>query len=113
MTSTSFQSCQTGCRDTFPSGRDVDCSTSVKGEDASNNAFYAALSNGYAAETQRMKAFAGQRKFQAPVADDFARGMLAPGHGGDTHTQSPRRSNGVWAALINGLTAWWHGQRSV
>ncbi|KAF2406846.1 hypothetical protein SAMN04490179_4685 [Pseudomonas antarctica] len=113
MTSTSFQSCQTGSRDAFSKGPEVDRSASVKGEEASSNAFYAALANGYAAEMQRMKTFAGQRKFQAPVADDFARGMLAPGHAGDTNTQPLRHSKGVWAALINGVTTWWRGQRPV
>lgn len=109
MTSTSFQSCQTvGC-EAFPSGPDVDRSTSLERDAASNDAFHAALSNGYAAETQRMKAYAGQRKFQAPVAADFARGMVAPGHAGDPDTQASRHSNSVWAALINGLTAWWRG----
>ncbi|WDU60418.1 type III secretion effector protein [Pseudomonas poae] len=47
-----------------------------------------------------MRAFAGQRKFQAPVADDFYRGMLADGqsYGGNSlkHT-----------GLINSLAAWW------
>jgi hypothetical protein len=39
--------------------------------------------------------------------------MVAPGHAGDTHTPSPRRLHGLWAALINSLTAKWRGQRSV
>lgn len=105
MTSTSFKTCQLGGHDTFPNGPSVERSTSVKGDEA----LYAALSDGYAAQTQRMKAIAGQRRFQAPVADDFARGMLAPGHTSDTDNPSLRDANGVWASLTNGLTAWWRG----
>ncbi|MPQ86476.1 type III secretion effector protein [Pseudomonas sp. MAFF 730085] len=52
-----------------------------------------------------MKAFAGQRRFQAPVADDFARGMLAQRPAGNVDTTSLRHPNGVWAALMSGLTA--------
>lgn len=56
----------------------------------------------YAAEARRMKAFAGQRKFQAPVADDFSRGMLAAGHSPNTDTRLIKLTG-----LIDGLAAWW------
>ncbi|WP_241679164.1 type III secretion protein [Pseudomonas kitaguniensis] len=64
-----------------------------------------AASDAHAAEARRMKAFAGQRRFQAPVADDFARGMLAQRPAGNADTTSLRHANGVWAALMSGLTA--------
>lgn len=53
---------------------------------------------------QRMKDFAGRRRFQAPVSDDFSRGMLStrlsPGENAEpTHT-----------GLINSLMAWWRRQ---
>jgi hypothetical protein len=54
------------------------------------------------AEARRMKAFAGQRQFQAPVADDFrghARRRVFAGGGGSSLKPS---------GLIDGLTAWWH-----
>lgn len=55
------------------------------------------------AEALRMKAFADQRQFQAPVADDFSRGMLADGHAPDDGGHS-RKHNG----LIDSLMAWLH-----
>ncbi|MGR2708947.1 MULTISPECIES: type III secretion protein [Pseudomonas] len=113
MTSTSFQSCQAGGHDTLHNSHLVERSSSVNGEGASQDVLGVALSYDYAAEQQRMKALAGQRRFQAPVADDFARGMLAPDDGGATVTASLKRSNGVWAALTGGLTARWRGQKSV
>lgn len=86
MTATSFQACQPTRREEIP-----------------QDAFSVALSSAYAEEARRMKAFAGQRKFQAPVADDFTRGMLAAGH------SRMGQPNGAWAVLINGLTTWWRG----
>ncbi|MCF5051230.1 type III secretion effector protein [Pseudomonas syringae] len=50
-----------------------------------------------------MRAFAGQTKFQAPVADDFSRGMFADG-------QNPGGNVMKHRGLINGLTAWWRKQ---
>ncbi|KAF6688674.1 type III secretion effector protein [Pseudomonas rhodesiae] len=49
-----------------------------------------------------MKAFAGQRKFQAPVADDFSRGMLAAGQASNDGTKSIKLPG-----LFEGLAAWW------
>ena len=59
--------------------------------------------NGYAAQAQRMKAFAAQRHFQAPVADDFARGMRAPGQGSDTATSPLKHILNSLTVLIAGL----------
>ncbi|MRJ21127.1 MULTISPECIES: type III secretion effector protein [Pseudomonas] len=51
-----------------------------------------------------MKAFAGQRKFQAPVSDDFSRGLLSA-------KQSPsENAEPKHTGLINSLTAWWRRQ---
>lgn len=56
-------------------------------------------------EVQRMKDFAGRQRFQAPVADDFARGMLAPGQ--DVVAEKPRLAqlHGVLIASILGFKA--------
>lgn len=62
-----------------------------------------ASANAYAAQALRMKAFAAQRQFQAPVADDFARGMLAPGQGSDTATSPLKHIRSALAVLIAGL----------
>ena len=50
-----------------------------------------------------MKAFAGQRQFQAPVADDFARGMLAPGQGSAVATSPLKHILNALAVLLAGL----------
>ncbi|MBD8562521.1 type III secretion effector protein [Pseudomonas lactis] len=49
-----------------------------------------------------MKAYAGERKFQAPVSDDFSRGLLADwqGAGGDGDSLKD-------TGLINSLAGWW------
>lgn len=104
MTSPSFQSCQTDGRCTFDGWREVACSTSVIGEEAC-----AALSAVYATETLRMKAFVGQHKFQAPVADDFARGLHASEPANNADADRLRRPTFHWAALINSLSARWRG----
>ena len=106
MTSTSSQSSQTGGRGAFRSGHE-----SLKAQGASKDVIPAALSSGYAAETLRMKTFASQRKFQAPLADDFARGMLAPGQASHTHAKGAKHPVGVWATLVNCLTAWCCGHK--
>ena len=56
-----------------------------------------------------MKAFSGQRKFRAPVAEDFARGMLAPGLEEGLSSQPPSRG---WAGLIKALKTRWLGQKT-
>jgi hypothetical protein len=59
----------------------------------------------HAHEVQRMKDFAGRRRFQAPVADDFARGMLAPGQDRKKDTQPVVRIYGALTSVILGLKA--------
>lgn len=110
MTSTAYQSTQPDRRDAFCMAHEADPRAP---ESCTVVPDFLAPSDAHAAEARRMKAFAGQRRFQAPVADDFARGMLAPGHTSETDSQSLRHANGVWAAVINGLTTWWRGHRPV
>ncbi|MBY8974102.1 type III secretion effector protein [Pseudomonas sp. P867] len=54
-----------------------------------------------------MKAFAGERKFQAPVADDFSRGMLA-----DRQVPVARADSLKSTGLINSLATWWRSRKS-
>lgn len=56
----------------------------------------------HALQTKRMKTFAGQRKFQAPVADDFSRGMLATVQVASDDTLPHKHKR-----LISSLTSWW------
>ncbi|MFL1416652.1 hypothetical protein ACI77M_10590 [Pseudomonas fildesensis] len=63
-------------------------------------------------EIQRMKDFAGRRRFQAPVADDFARGMLEPGHDLMDRVQPSKHVRGALAAVIVGLRALCGGQKA-
>ncbi len=100
MNSTSFQS-NPGCPERFNIAHEAD--SSARGGAALHDSL--AASDAHAAEARRMKVFAGQRRFQAPVADDFARGMLAQRPAGNADTTSLRHPNGVWAALMSGLTA--------
>lgn len=103
MTSTSFHPPQPGSREHFRHIHEVDFPT-AEGSAASHSQL--APLNVHTAEAKRMKAFAGQRQFQAPVADDFSRGMLAAGQPPGDDGKSLRRTG-----LINGLTAWWRGQK--
>lgn len=112
MTATSFQSCQSTGRDAFRGGRDADLPASLKDQGIPLNEFSAALLHAYGDEAQRLNAFAGQHKFQAPVADDFARGMLAPEQPGHADDEPLKRPESAWAALIKGLVSWWRGQKS-
>ncbi|TFY91508.1 hypothetical protein DYL61_18740 [Pseudomonas nabeulensis] len=54
-------------------------------------------------DVQRMKDFVGLHRFQAPVADDFARGMVVSGQdrGAETKPLSPIR--GALVSVILGL----------
>ena len=104
MTSTSFQSGPADSRGTFEGICKVARSTSV-GEEGN----CPALSTVHATETMRMKAFVGQHKFQAPVADDFARGLLAPEPASHPDIQSLGQPTCRWAMLINYLTTRWRG----
>jgi hypothetical protein len=54
-----------------------------------------------------MKTFAGQRQFQAPVADDFARGMLAC----RADVAPLKQPATLWAGMIAGLAVWLRRQR--
>lgn len=66
----------------------------------------------HACEIQRMKAFAGRHRFQAPVADDFARGMLPAGRGPVDDTRSLTHIRGALASVILGLKSLCTGQRA-
>ena len=61
-----------------------------------------------------MKDFAGQRRFQAPVADDFARGMLAPGQDQDRGggAQPLASLRGVMVSVMVGLRSLCSGQKA-
>ena len=99
MTSTSFQSPHHGCHEPFRSLHDGDPVRSAGALASPDLQMSPAL---YAAQARRMKAFAGQRKFQAPVADDFSRGMLAAGQASNDGTKSIKLPG-----LFEGLAAWW------
>ena len=66
----------------------------------------------YASEIQRMKDFAGRHRFQAPVADDFARGMLLTGQGPRDDTGSVVHVRGALASVMLGLRSLCTGQRA-
>ncbi|WP_286839178.1 MULTISPECIES: hypothetical protein [Pseudomonas] len=66
----------------------------------------------HASEIQRMKDFAGRHRFQAPVADDFARGMLPPGHGTRDDTDPVVHVRGALASVMHGLRSLCTGQRA-
>lgn len=66
----------------------------------------------HASEIQRMKDFAGRHRFQAPVADDFARGMLPPGQGPIDDTGSFVHVRGALASVMLGLRSLCPGQRA-
>lgn len=70
MTTASFNACQPECR-AAGTQRPAEVSETACETDCSQIR--------HAREIQRMKEFAGRRRFQAPLADDFARGMLAVG----------------------------------
>ena len=107
MTTTSFQSRQSGCSDAFRSGRDADPSAMLGVAGASSDYSPPPQVSGYAAETQRMKAFAGQRQFRAPVADDFTRGMQAPAQVAGASAPPLKRVSKVPGGLVAGLASLW------
>lgn len=98
MTTTSFQSRQ-GC---YPPDFS-DSQSTLDDAGASADLPSSASANRYAAQALRMKAFAAQRQFQAPVADDFARGMLAPVKGSGTAASPLRYIVSALAVLIASL----------
>lgn len=64
----------------------------------------------HACQARRMKGYAGQRRFQAPVPDDFAKGMLAPEHApGEDDSFKPFQR--ALASVLNRLGALWRGHR--
>jgi hypothetical protein len=65
----------------------------------------------HACEIQRMKAYAGLHRFQAPVADDFERGMLAPGQDLVSKPNSLAQFRGALASVILGLRTRCIGQK--
>jgi len=99
MTSTSFQSPRHGCPEPFHSVRDADPALSP-GISASQDV--QPPPDLHVAEARRMKAFAGQRQFQAPVADDFSRGMHAAGQPANDASKLIKP-----AGLFDGLATWW------
>lgn len=109
MNSTSFKSCQTRC-ETVHSGETADQSVTAKTEEASLLAHGTSLTSGYATEKRPMKTFASQRQFQAPVSEDFVRGMLAVGQPNHTDAKSTQPRS-AWAALAKGFMTWWRGQK--
>jgi hypothetical protein len=98
MTSTSFHS-QHGCHECFRGAHIAEpvVSTIDRAEQE-----LPIVSNVHTVEARRMKTFEGQRKFQAPVADDFSRAMLAIEHIASDDGRPPKHTG-----LISSLTAWW------
>jgi len=103
MTSTSFNSSPNGPIDLLRSTQRT--SPPVSKERGPSRSFPFA-STEYEAEARRMKAYAGERRFQAPVSDDFSRGMLADpqvrGEGADSLNDT---------GLINCLAGWWRRRK--
>lgn len=59
------------------------------------------------AEARRVKNFTGQRKFQAPAADDFIKGMLPQGQLPATQTSVPSPLCSVMATLVDAIKGLW------
>ncbi|KAA8551580.1 hypothetical protein DM05_3075 [Pseudomonas poae] len=98
MTSSSFHPPQPSCHELFRNTDDGD-PTVPTGDIVAHEP--PAPADVHAVEARRMRAFAGQRKFQAPVEEDFSRGMLATGQVASDDAKAPRYSR-----LINSLTTW-------
>lgn len=103
MPSTSFNSRPTGPIELL-------CSTprasSPVSQDRAPSRSLPFASTEFEVQTRRMKAYAGERKFQAPVSEDFSRGMLsdplARGEGTDSLNDT---------GLISCLAGWWRRRR--
>lgn len=102
MTSTSFHSPQSCSSEMFRPPQEERPEAKEQGA-ASQDPL--APTQEHAAKARRMRAFARQQQFQAPVADDFSRGMLADG-------QHPVGTSLKHSGLINSLATWWRGQTS-
>lgn len=103
MTAMLFESREGGYPDTYCRGHDADPARLPGAAGASEGLPNGASANDYATQTLRMKAFVGQRQFQAPVADDFARGMLTPGQVNRTTASSQWHIASALAALLASL----------
>jgi hypothetical protein len=57
-----------------------------------------------------MKDFAGVSRFQAPVPEDFQRGMQAPAHALKCNKQPTASAHGALASVILGFKAFYTGQ---
>lgn len=99
MTSTLFHPSQPSCHEFYSNTHDGDPKVS---KDADTAPAPLPSTDVHAVEARRMRTFVGQRKFQAPVEEDFSRGMLATGQvvSDDAKPIKPLR-------LINSLTTWW------
>lgn len=104
MTSTSFNSSQSCRLELLQNNQQVKPALSDKGGVSEG---MPTAAQEYVAQARRMKAFAGERKFQAPVADDFSRGMLA-----DRQVPVARADSLKSTGLINSLTTWWRSRKS-
>jgi hypothetical protein len=58
-------------------------------------------------EAQRVKNFSGQRKFQAPRADDFAKGMLPHGQACTSDPKPSKPLGDTVDSMINRVKAFW------
>lgn len=101
MPTTSLQSRQGGFSQAVRCGHDAEPLGVAAGAEAAEG-----LAASCCAQTRRMKAFTGQRQFQAPVPDDFARGMLAPGLAEGTVASPLKPIASGLATLVMGLLAW-------
>ncbi|WP_235577300.1 MULTISPECIES: type III secretion protein [Pseudomonas] len=103
MTSTSFNSPPSQRLELLHSTQDAKLAVSEEG--AATRGLHTPAKE-HAAQALRMKAFAGQRQFQAPVSDDFSRGMLADG-------QTPEDGAGSIknVGLIHTLAGWWRRRK--
>lgn len=103
MPSTSFNSRPTGSIELL---RNTQRESLPVSQDRAPSCSFPFASTEYEAQARRMKAYAGQLKFQAPVSDDFSRGMLADpqvkGQGTDSLNDT---------GLINCLTSWWRRRK--
>lgn len=63
------------------------------------------------AEALRVKNFTGQRKFQAPAADDFIKGMLAQGQLPATQASVPHPLCSVMRAMVEGIKGLWRAAK--
>ncbi len=99
MTSTAFHPCRPSGHELFRKTHDGNPSVS-RGDIVAQELL--TPSDVHAVEARRMRTFAGQRKFQAPVEEDFFRGMLATGQVASDDARPLKHSS-----LINSLMTWW------